>query len=285
MVEQEHRLIPLFKNWIGRKVLFPEEHDKRRAASSWALVRNLLFSPQTVAISGTFAAFLSLCLLFWQNSLIRESNSILRKSASPEIQFTAVVRPTVGRLNEPPVLREQTNESFIPLRIEQRRFSFAFTANEVAPILIDVVNLRVDYHFEESGALWSENFQSDASVRLPKVDRGTMELSDVTFATRSVSKSEEFLGPEPPVVCSRIDFTFSIVGIDHRGDYWSTEISSRVSVMREDGIEYARSPLLIGSGTQPLGSQLKPYQPGVSIKAEGHSIDMRGRETMSIELK
>lgn len=203
----------------------------------------------------------------------------------PETQFTAVVRPTVVSLDEPPNPRSHAREGFTPLRIEQRQFSFAFSANEVAPILIDVVNLKVDYVFEESGALWSENYITDASVKLPKVDRGNMELVDLEFATRSISKSEEFLGSDPPVTCSRIDFTFSVVGIDHRGDYWSAEISAPVSVMTDEKIDSARSPLLIGSGTLPLGSELVPFKPTVSFKAEGHSIDMRGRKIMAIELK
>jgi len=89
IVDQEHRLFPVLKNFFIDRRSWPPS-DPRRAASARALIWALFFSPGTVVFAGGVTALATLGVLVWQNTLIREQNTYFRDQISQQqIQIEA----------------------------------------------------------------------------------------------------------------------------------------------------------------------------------------------------
>ncbi len=76
LIRQEHRLIPLITNYIFRKSKWNKD-DKRRNASTQAIIWRIFFSPPVIAIAaGGMFGILSIIFLWQQNTLIASQNDL-----------------------------------------------------------------------------------------------------------------------------------------------------------------------------------------------------------------
>ncbi len=82
LLMQEHRPTKIFSRLIRRKQLFPNS-PSRQSAVVWAAISSLVFSPTTVAVGGGFAAFITVMLMYWQTSIMADSNRIALSSITP----------------------------------------------------------------------------------------------------------------------------------------------------------------------------------------------------------
>jgi hypothetical protein len=78
LLEQEHRLFNVIYNWMHRSAY--ETSDPRYKAVGRALLWRLLFSPNTVAVGSSLIGAFTLFVLWWQSSLLSESNRIAEKN-------------------------------------------------------------------------------------------------------------------------------------------------------------------------------------------------------------
>ncbi|WP_109300156.1 hypothetical protein [Aquimarina sp. AU474] len=73
LLEQEHRPLIIIKNFINRRQ-WPK-NDPRRKAVFASMIWRLFFSPAVIAASGGFIALVSLGVLVWQTTILREQNN------------------------------------------------------------------------------------------------------------------------------------------------------------------------------------------------------------------
>ncbi|MBB3210684.1 hypothetical protein FHS27_006532 [Rhodopirellula rubra] len=243
LLRQEHRLIPLVKNFLDRKQKYPNRCDARRKATTRALLFNLLLSPQTMALGGGMLAFVSVLILAYQSHLMQQT-------VYPTPRYTAIIRPLVSSN-----AYDTTEIAFPDLAIEKRDFEFAFTANGAGPLLIDTVNLKIEYVTEDYVPIRTDYFESRSSGVLPVVGKSSIETCKVTFKRFGHAETNAETSPPGPI---RPVFTFAVGGVDSDGKLWSTDIRS-VGVIIDDG--RANGPAsdlyLTGSG-ESLNGVLQP---------------------------
>jgi uncharacterized protein YjbI with pentapeptide repeats len=110
LYEQEHRIGSAIKNFIFIRPTLPQG-DKRRRAIEFSVIWALFFSPGGVAALGSVAAFSTILLLAWQNTLMRESNQLLLTQIQSEervalqSQRLGAIRDLYG--DEPAALRSE----------------------------------------------------------------------------------------------------------------------------------------------------------------------------------
>lgn len=150
-IRQEHRFWWIIYNFFTRYDRFPDASDPRRAACVSAFCWNLLLSPSAVATSGGIVALVTIGLLWWQNQLLQENNSLIASSINPEQLYV------ISIADEFQIIRTVTegNQGFIedyplgvgsvliadlniscsgksPLILENIRFELNFTDDSIA---------------------------------------------------------------------------------------------------------------------------------------------------------
>lgn len=105
LLVQEHRPLKIFKRLIRRKQLYPNS-PARQSAVIWAALSSLIFSPTTVAAGGAVAGIVTAALLFWQTSIMSESNRIALASITPVDRVTCKIESaTLSSGSSPLVLK------------------------------------------------------------------------------------------------------------------------------------------------------------------------------------
>jgi hypothetical protein len=106
-IGQEHRFFRILFNFITRKERFPDPKDPRRAACVSSLCWNL-FSPSSIAAAGGLVATLTLILLWWQNQILKENNSLIATTINPEQRYIVSIGNQVRILR---TVNEGNNET------------------------------------------------------------------------------------------------------------------------------------------------------------------------------
>jgi hypothetical protein len=90
-IGQEHRFWRIVYNFWTRTERFPDPKDPRRVACVRAFCWNLFFSPFTIATAGGLVSTFTLWLLWQQNQLLQENNSLVALTANPEQRYFVTI--------------------------------------------------------------------------------------------------------------------------------------------------------------------------------------------------
>lgn len=95
LIRQDHRVVHTAVRFWNRKSEFPDPSDKRRTAVVWAFMSTLFFSPTAIAAGGGLIGLVSIILFAHQNSLIVESNELIRMEIAPERSLFFDINPFI----------------------------------------------------------------------------------------------------------------------------------------------------------------------------------------------
>ena len=76
LIRQEHRLIPLVRNYLFRNSKWPDKNDRRREASFKALLYELIFSPTVIVLGTSILGVLTIFFMFRQTELLETQNKL-----------------------------------------------------------------------------------------------------------------------------------------------------------------------------------------------------------------